>query len=440
VSHKSLKRDLIFVFSGKGAIFIVQPITAALIARALGPEGQGIYSALVAVGLLLTQFAGLGLDNSVVYFASHHPERVNQYVLRAIVGLSIAWLVLAAILWFSPFARMVWQTVDPLAILLALLLAYTGGIFNIFIYALTGLQRHDLAAVGNVIRLVLWLGFITPLFVWSRLTIHSGLLAWSASAIISTLFMVALMKPWQAISPSVLNWQSFRDEFAYSRGHYMALNVYLLYARMDLILITLLLGEANAGYYSIGKLFVEMALALPSIFSTWITVTIAVEARRASVQMFCRLLSTGLIVGCFAVAAAAPLLVRLLFSAAYQPSIVPLQIILVGSPCLSISFVLAHYLYGMGNTSARFQANAVGILTTVPLLFVLTPHFGLIGAALASALGYGATLLVIGARFQQQTGLSPASLIVLRRSDLRVLMEFVLQMLSRLNRRSLFRS
>src|SRR5215210_5574082 len=73
-------------------------LTAVLVARALGPEGFGIYSLALISATLLAQIPGPGADMSAVRvsarYRAHDPERAREVLLVAALAKAIVSIAL----------------------------------------------------------------------------------------------------------------------------------------------------------------------------------------------------------------------------------------------------------------------------------------------------------------------------------------------------------
>src|SRR5882724_13579714 len=74
-------------------------LTAVLVARALGPEGVGVYSLMLISATLLAQLPGPGADMSAVRVSARYrtqcPERAREVLLVAALTKAMASLGLA---------------------------------------------------------------------------------------------------------------------------------------------------------------------------------------------------------------------------------------------------------------------------------------------------------------------------------------------------------
>jgi O-antigen/teichoic acid export membrane protein len=86
----------------------------------------------------------------------------------------------------------------------------------------------------------------------------------------------------------------------------------------------------------------------------------------------------------------------------------------------ALNIIFEESLSGLGDTRAIFWGETVGVGMTVLALALLLPRFGIIGAGIASILGYGTTCTVLIIRICGATSFSLASLLP-RRADLRFL-------------------
>ena len=68
-----LRTDVFLTFVGKGITLLLTVATVSVVARALGPSGQGLFAVAFTLSLLLVQFGGLGLTTANPYFAARDP-------------------------------------------------------------------------------------------------------------------------------------------------------------------------------------------------------------------------------------------------------------------------------------------------------------------------------------------------------------------------------
>ena len=101
-----------------------------------------------------------------------------------------------------------------------------------------------------------------------------------------------------------------------------------------------------------------------------------------------------------------PSVVPLLFGADFAAAIPAALILVVAASIASVNMVLEEGLRGLGRPALVLWAELTGLAVTVVALLVLLRPFGIVGAALASVLGYTAVLatLVIASRARAMPG------------------------------------
>jgi len=140
--------------------------------------------------------------------------------------------------------------------------------------------------------------------------------------------------------------------------------------------------------------------------------------------MILRQVSLITIVAAFLIAAASPIGIPLIFGARFAPSVPVVWWILPGTIALSLGKVVAADLTARGLINHLPISAFIGFALTFILDFLLIPHFGIQGAAIASSVAYfgsGVYLLVVMRRTLQT---SWKNLLVPTVEELRVYVRF----------------
>jgi O-antigen/teichoic acid export membrane protein len=177
----------------------------------------------------------------------------------------------------------------------------------------------------------------------------------------------------------------------------------LLNARLDFIIVTYLVGPAALGIYAVASRTAEL-LRLPSLAINYVLYPAYARmgGPAAAAQARAAIRRTWWVPAALAVpvAAAAPVVLPLLYGHAFRAAIVPTWILLVGLAGGSVYGVLSAFLSGVGRPGLTSIAQAAGLVVTVALDLMLIPHLGIVGAATASAFSYLTTTCVLVACFR----------------------------------------
>ncbi|MDQ3854900.1 MAG: polysaccharide biosynthesis C-terminal domain-containing protein, partial [Chloroflexota bacterium] len=193
--------------------------------------------------------------------------------------------------------------------------------------------------------------------------------------------------------------------------------------RFDYFLINGFLGAGPLGLYSIATNWAETLWLLPGTVSTVIlprvSTTDLAAAQRATART-CRIVfSLSLLVG-GVLFVFADVLMRLLYPDRFAGAAPALRWLLVGTLVFSLQKVLANYFIGQGK-AAWFQWATLGAMVlnlVLNLLLIPRPGWGVVGAALASAVSYSASTIVLACLFVRWSGVKPREILVPTAADL----------------------
>jgi O-antigen/teichoic acid export membrane protein len=110
--------------------------------------------------------------------------------------------------------------------------------------------------------------------------------------------------------------------------------------------------------------------------------------------------------------------IPLLFGSDYADAVTPFLWLLPGMAALALSRVLSRYFAAVHRQRALLALRAAALVANVGLNLWLIPRFGIVGAALASLVSYGAEALAVAALFLLDSGRTAREAVALRASDL----------------------
>ncbi len=176
----------------------------------------------------------------------------------------------------------------------------------------------------------------------------------------------------------------------------------LVNERLDFAIVGALVGPAALGIYAIASRFAEL-LRLPSTVINY--VLYPRYARQDGVASAAQARALIPRVGWVSPAAALPLalaatfVLPAVFGEAFRPAVVPTYILLVGLSGGAVAGIISAYLYGNGRPGLDSLGMGAGVVMTIVLDVLLIPRYGVLGAAIASAVSYTTTIGVLIACF-----------------------------------------
>jgi O-antigen/teichoic acid export membrane protein len=386
-------------------LLVLSLLTSVAVARALGPQGRGLYAVAMAMGIIGVQFGNLGLHASNTYYLAQ-----NRSLLPRLLGNSLAVsLGLGGALAFCALGVFsAWPRLAPLeGNLLWLGLAWIpiGLAYLLMENLLLGLQDIRSYNKVEVLNRALTLVLIGSLILSGRTTAQLVFVATLLALVLSLGWAVRLL--WRSISlfpkPSFsLLWGHFQVGI---KAYLIALFGYLL-LRIDLLMVKYLLGPEEAGYYSIASTMGDYILMLPTVIGLILFPRLSAlvecqeklrQARKVSVGTALALVP---ILG-FAGLAAKPA-VRIVFGKAFLPAVGAFLWLIPGIFAMGVEITLVQFLNSLGYPSIVVWIWFAAALLNIGLNFWAIPHFGIAGASMVSSVSYSlvslSVVLMVGRR------------------------------------------
>jgi O-antigen/teichoic acid export membrane protein len=391
--------------------------TGPLTARALGPEGRGLLATILLPLTFAPTILSIGLGT---YMIRASARRQDLGVLVGSVGsLLVGMGVIAAIA--SPavaslFAggRHVVYTWVLIGFLLMPLSMATWALIDIA----NGLERWDAVIVVRIIPPVTSVVGIVGLYVLGKLTVQSAVVVSLAGGLFAALPLLGILRE---VGRPRFDWAITREGAAFGFKAWLGGLGSLANVRLDQLLMTRLVSASQLGLYvvavTVSSFFVNPVLnAIQS--------AVAPRSAAGDTGLVARVLRTTLVavalVG-LVVAAAAPLLITVLFGSDFSGSLKLAWVLIAGSVPLAGVGVLSTALTTGGHPGYSATSELVALGITVPLLIVFLPRHGAMAAAVVSLLAYSANFAVLLTGARRHLSLGLGELLVPKRTDMAAL-------------------
>lgn len=385
----TLSRQLLAALFGTG--------TAAIIARLLGPSGNGQYAVALLLPTFLSTFLNLGVASANVYFVGRHsvaPWVAARASARIWLTLSVVGLVIGAVLIANYGARLFPGVPAPLLWLsllvfpVSLLQAYLSSLLQ----GVQDFRRYNLAILaGPVITFVL----VILLMMIGRGSVASVI---GATIIAQTInlamtYFLALPEIREKKEPGVDTAGYSRKAIQYGyKAHLSNILAFFNY-KADIFLVNLLMSSAGAGLYVIAVAMSEKLWILSQAVSTVVLPRFAEldtneDARSLLTPFIARWVLIITAIGAFGLALMFVPITTLLFGNEYLGAGPPLLVLLPGIVVGGGSRILANDIAARGQPEINMYIAAVVIIVNVAGNLLLIPQWGLSGAAAATTIAY----------------------------------------------------
>lgn len=405
-------------------------VTSVIAARLLGPQGRGELAAMQNLAMFTLTFGTFGIPTAAAYYAGKDPKRANSVFSTAqIILLFLAFPVYILMYALAPellSSQSTYVIQGARIFLLRVFIHFAGGLPY---FMLRGLGRM---AIWNGIRVqfsILWLmvfviGFFSGQI--SSLFVAYGYLV--AILIHNITWMIAMFLTVRGTYTPDLNLAP--DLFRYGLPSMLSSVPRELNLRIDQLLMAAFLPAETLGYYVVavawGGLLSPVMNAFAQTAFPHLTALNHGHAQSARLQLILRrsvlvglLLIVVLIIG-------APIVIPVIYGKAFGASVVAAMVLVVASFISNLNDVLEESFRGLGKPKWPMVAQIIGLVSTILLLFLLLPRYGLLGAALASIASYAIVLFVFVALLKHEIGLSFAATFVPNSGDVQVLYQYLI--------------
>lgn len=402
-----LGRKVAETFSTRVALILIGFTASVLVARALGPEGRGLFAVATVIAATGVQLGNLGLYAANTYYAARSREHLPTLVGNSLAAASGIGGLLCAGTWLVLSRWPEWSPLSEALLALALLSIPLGLAYLFVQHLLLGLQEvrayNQIELVGRLLGVaaiagLLVLGHARVLWVYG-----AGLVGTAVSA------LWALRRLGTALEgPVQLSYGLMRETVRYGIKAYISALVSFLVLRIDLLLIRYLVGEAAVGYYSIavtmGDVLYTFPAAVGTILFPHLTAMDGVAQRRQVTSRVVRGVMIAMIVASGAAAVLARPAVGLLFGEAFLPAVPAFLWLIPAIYVLSVNSVYMNYFAADGLPSVVIWSPALALLVNITLNLAWIPRMGITGAAAASLVAYGVMLLCSLAYMRNREG------------------------------------
>lgn len=383
-------------FVSRGLVVVLGLATAILTSRVLGPEGRGAFAVMITVGMVGIQLGNLGLPTANAYFVASRPRRLPALIggslavglgLGSVIG--IAYYALArAIPQIAPLSSgtlLAWAAAwIPLGLTLSLFQNLLLGLKNIRLY-------NTLQAAQKALTVALLVG-ITLMGAAGVLPFYLASLAVLALSVTFVTAHLLRRTGGRAVLPAIVLW---RRMAGYGFRAYLAMLFSYLVLNFDLLMVAGMLGEADAGFYSIAVRMSEMMYMFPVALGSILFTTVAsmkedpwAFTRKVTIRLALLMAPVLIVTGMFA----SPV-IRLLFGEEFLPAVPALLWLLPGIFVLSINTVFMHFFAGIGMPLVAVISPAIAAGVNIALNLYMLPLWGIAGAAVASTISYSLMLV-----------------------------------------------
>ncbi|WBA17152.1 flippase [Salinivibrio kushneri] len=431
LSGDSLGKRLIRAGLGSAGIKVINRlltlVLGVFLARGLGPEGYGIYAYAFALMTLLMVLAEAGVPTLVMREVAAAEAKKEWGLLRGMLRWAMQFVTATSVtiaLFGGVTLALVASSLDPVSIYtygLMLVILPLSALSKTIVHALKGL-RHVVAAVAldGLLRPALVMAMIATCF-WLWPTLQTPYMAMGAQlfsvffVVIVALILIAKVRPKDAKSASLIIrreiWVKSALPFVLIGGAGIINN------QTDIIMLGWFLGTEEVGRYRVavqGAMLVGFSLQVAHGVVAPYFSKIYSQGEMARLQLLVTRSSQVVLVTALPVAMvfilAGDLIVTWVFGKEFASAHSALAILAIGQ-LVNAGFGAVGFLLNMtGHENIVARILWVMAASNIVLNAILIPLFGMIGAAVATAISLIITHLLLYRQVKNKLGIKSTAL------------------------------
>ena len=398
-SQKTILSEAFLSFSGMTLGSVFRYIFSIVMARLLGAQMLGIYSLGNAVTRIAEIFALMGLDNGVLRFVSRDTENtqnVNSSIYSSLKAGLLSSTVISIILFFS--AELIVNNFlkeDKFLITVIKLFSLSLPFSVLTLITSSATQAFKILKykifVNQIVNpLTLLIAFISSFyFLGTKLSI---LIPTVTSAIIGLIFILKFLRNFAKVSfKNLIKSEVNKEILKFSIPLMFVSAVGIIMHWVDIVMLGILSNATDVGMYHpidrtaglVRMILFAFAGIFAPIFSEHYFKKNIVGMKESYQSSSKYILTFSLPVFIFLFIFASPMLS--LFGSEFQNA-VALKILLTGIFVQTIFGLGSSTLSMSGNTTFNLINVSIALILNVTLNYILIPQYGIIGAALSTAI------------------------------------------------------
>jgi O-antigen/teichoic acid export membrane protein len=368
--------------------------SAIILARVLGPEGQGLFALALLIPTIIATFCCFGFETVNTTFAGYYKDNRDSLFLHTlcigIIGSVIGIFIICTFFFWLPINKGEFGRLSTLTVWLACVFASVTMFWSMMIALLRGVGKIMTAAFIQILQ-GFFLLLLTAIFVWFlRGGVEGAVLAFLLASLLASIVVIWHLREYATIRLSYFSRTLFTKSLSF--GGIIAVSAFasFLVLRIDQGILAYMVSPAYIGLYVVAVGLAERLRLLPQSVAAVILPRLSNDgdSRQKQVpQMFrCMLIVSFLamlLLGILGVPA-----IPLLFGKAYVGSIPSFLALLPGVAILGGSGILSSDLLARRKPKYSVIFSYTMLIVNILLNLLMIPHIGILGAAIASSVTY----------------------------------------------------
>jgi len=399
-------------------------ISSVIIARILGVEGRGVYAYIVLLSSFFIPILSFGYPAGAVYEISRRQFSVkNISFTNALISLAQGTLVAAIILvlWYFDKLGKTGQQISPQIIAIVIVLIYSNTLLRFSLKNIVADSWFTLDNITQILRKIIIPFMVIVMIIFFSEKILGGAVGLLAGS--GILLLVVLFNIWKKYRPKLrLDKDFIKKSYAYGfKGWFGQLSVNAN-TRIDQLILGAAASAEALGNYSIAVMLSELIWILPMALGQVIYNRVAGDSNQAAnlelVKKTHRILLSFLLLCTLFAALVGPHIIPFVYGNDFSGAILPFLVLLPGTFIMVSTKLLSKLFTASGHIAVTNKVQIISSIVSIILYLTLIPRMGILGAAIAAAIGYTIGAVVFWYYYKKTFAERLIELFWVKRSDI----------------------
>ncbi len=383
-STKKLLNGSMVYFLGTALTQLMSLLLMRFVTGNITPEEYGFFNLVTTVSNLVIPFVTLQISDAVFRFvlkSQTEDEKKTYFTICFVVSLISVGVIIAAVYLLSLFFEV------PHTLLVGLYVA-SYALFGIYQKVIRCLNRNKVFAIGNVIKITVFLALEILLISTFNMGLEALLLAHILSLVVFLVFAEIRVHALKYFDLRTLRRSAFTNMMKFSIPLIPNAAFWWLTSSVNHVIVSARLGvDVNGIYSASGKFSSALSLVTNVLNMSWQDTAIADYGKKDFASFLTKTFNTYVKLIFSAIAVLTPFVAVVapyMLDPSYHESIQFTPFLLLAAGTSTMSGFAAQIFVGKGKTNVLFITSAVGMVANISVIALLVDKIGLWAAVLGS--------------------------------------------------------
>jgi O-antigen/teichoic acid export membrane protein len=423
---KSFRSQITNTLQSSFFVSILGFLTTILISRVLGVDLRGQFTLLMTIPSIIVTLGRFGFAHSIVYninVSDKNKVIYTSFIVSIIAGIILMILTLIGLKLYSfNFAEKVRFEYLFISCLLIPLFFISDVLFG----TLQGLKEiHFRNTIYTLQALFTLIAALIVAFIYGNQGLPYLLMVNVLSYFIVIFLSIKKIGIDYYISHKLFSVTTLKELFNYGiKSHFGNIFKQLSY-RIDVLIIAYFLPIKELGLYAVAVTFSELVWKIPDAIGFVLLPTISAKNGKNSYEITAkvsRVILLPMLFVCVFIFLFNEYFLNLLFGKEFLEANSCVRFLLPGTFCFSLWKIYVNDLIARGKALVYSYSAAISALVIIVLDFLLVPKLGIIGASIASSVGYILATCYVIYKFNRYSKIHINELIFIRASEISLIL------------------